>query len=212
MSCCMPGVHQAAVAADPANRTSEILLASRTVADGLRQTDLSVPGIHCGGCIQKIENALGALPGVEAARVNLSTRRVIDPLAGECRSPAVHFDPWRFGIPRASVRYRGRRQRRRGGPACTGARRRGFCGEQHHVAFGFSLVRRRCHNAGRLSLAFRNHCLWRARLFRPHLLPVRMERSQARPHQHGCADFDRRPARIRHEPVRNDPSRAARLF
>ncbi len=76
MSCCMPGVRQAAVAADPANRTSEILLASRTVADGLRQTDLSVPGIHCGGCIQKIENALGALAGVEAARVNLSTRRV----------------------------------------------------------------------------------------------------------------------------------------
>ena len=76
MSCCMPEFQQAAVAADPASRTSEILLASRTVADGLRQTDLSVPGIHCGGCIQKIENALGALPGVEAARVNLSTRRV----------------------------------------------------------------------------------------------------------------------------------------
>ena len=76
MSCCMPEFQQAAVAADPASRTSEILLASRTVADGVRQTDLSVPGIHCGGCIQKIENALGALPGVEAARVNLSTRRV----------------------------------------------------------------------------------------------------------------------------------------
>jgi len=72
MSCCLPGGHQV----DPANRTSEILLASRNVADGVRQTDLSVPGIYCGGCIQKIERALGGLPGVESARVNLSTKRV----------------------------------------------------------------------------------------------------------------------------------------
>jgi Cu2+-exporting ATPase len=63
-------------AADQNLSASEILLASRVVADGLRQTDLSVPGIHCGGCIQRIEKALGSLPGVEHARVNLSTRRV----------------------------------------------------------------------------------------------------------------------------------------
>jgi len=50
--------------------------ASRAVDDRLRQTDLSVPSIRCGACIRKIEHALGALEGVESARVNLSTKRV----------------------------------------------------------------------------------------------------------------------------------------
>src|SRR4051794_37708345 len=75
MSCCTSALPQGA-GLEPATQPAEILLASRIVEDGLRQTDLSVPGIHCGGCIQKIEKALGSLPDVEAARVNLSTKRV----------------------------------------------------------------------------------------------------------------------------------------
>ncbi|WP_424630799.1 cation-translocating P-type ATPase [Bradyrhizobium sp. SYSU BS000235] len=76
MSCCAPGAELALAMADPQTASEEVLLASRTVGDGIRQTDLSVPGIHCGGCIRKVEAALGALPGVENARVNLSTKRV----------------------------------------------------------------------------------------------------------------------------------------
>jgi len=76
MSCCAPAA--GALNTDLLQRAEEeeVLLASRLVGDGLRQTDLSVPAIHCGACIQKIEKALSALPGVEQARVNLSTRRV----------------------------------------------------------------------------------------------------------------------------------------
>ncbi|MDU0338413.1 heavy metal translocating P-type ATPase [Bosea rubneri] len=74
MSCCAPGADYAT--ADHRLTADEILLASRPVGGGARQTDLSVPGIHCGGCIATIEKALSALPGVERARVNLSTKRV----------------------------------------------------------------------------------------------------------------------------------------
>lgn len=37
---------------------------------------LSVPGIHCAGCISGVERTLHALPGVRDARVNLTLRRV----------------------------------------------------------------------------------------------------------------------------------------
>ncbi|NKX43077.1 cadmium-translocating P-type ATPase [Roseibacterium sp. KMU-115] len=36
---------------------------------------LSLPGIHCAGCISGVEKALAAVPGVREARVNLTLRR-----------------------------------------------------------------------------------------------------------------------------------------
>ena len=75
MGCCGPGAELALLARDARGAGEEVLLASRVVADGVRQTDLSVPTIHCGACIRTIEKALGGLAGVESARVNLSTRR-----------------------------------------------------------------------------------------------------------------------------------------
>ncbi|MER9775145.1 cation-translocating P-type ATPase [Mesorhizobium sp. M0220] len=79
MSCCAPG---AEMALDMGSITSvvpssqEIKLASRSLDDDLRQTELSVPSVHCAACIQTIETALGKLDRVESARVNLSTKRV----------------------------------------------------------------------------------------------------------------------------------------
>ncbi|HSX76092.1 MAG TPA: cation transporter, partial [Shinella sp.] len=77
MSCCAPGTEGAVDAQRAALPSSEeLMLASRPVGEGLRQSDLSVPGVYCGACITTVEGALKALPVVERARVNLSTRRV----------------------------------------------------------------------------------------------------------------------------------------
>ena len=60
----------------PRIAAEEVLLTSRDLGDGTRQTDLSVPGMRCGGCMAKVERTLAALEGVTNARANLSTRRV----------------------------------------------------------------------------------------------------------------------------------------
>jgi len=43
---------------------------------GRRSLALMVENLHCAACIRKIEGALGDLPGVEEARVNMTTRRL----------------------------------------------------------------------------------------------------------------------------------------
>jgi P-type Cu2+ transporter len=74
---------------DPRAEDSEVLLASRLLGEGLRQTDLSVPTIHCGGCVERIERSLGRLPGVAQARVNLSTKRATIRWRGEAPPPFI---------------------------------------------------------------------------------------------------------------------------
>src|SRR5213595_2897444 len=43
---------------------------------GLSHMDLAVEGIGCAGCIRKIEGGLKRLPGVVAARLNFTNRRL----------------------------------------------------------------------------------------------------------------------------------------
>ncbi|NKJ01200.1 heavy metal translocating P-type ATPase [Novosphingobium sp. SG707] len=47
-----------------------------TQSESIETTTLVVPGMHCASCMGKVERALGALPGVQSARVNLTARQV----------------------------------------------------------------------------------------------------------------------------------------
>jgi Cu2+-exporting ATPase len=79
MSCCAAGTEGALDmerAGHALPSAEELKLSSRAVGPGLWQVDLSIPAVHCGTCITTVEQALKALPQVERARVNLSTKRV----------------------------------------------------------------------------------------------------------------------------------------
>lgn len=73
-----PSAASAPQAPDQKAPSSDINFAefARTVPSGLVHLDLLVPGIHCAGCIKRIEAALQAMPAVTTARVNMSSKRV----------------------------------------------------------------------------------------------------------------------------------------
>ena len=50
--------------------------ARQFASQALAATVLVVPGMHCAGCMGKVEKGLNAVPGVSAARVNLTARQV----------------------------------------------------------------------------------------------------------------------------------------
>lgn len=50
--------------------------AAAGIATPLPETLFSVPGMRCAGCISKLENGLAAVPGIAAARVNFTAKRV----------------------------------------------------------------------------------------------------------------------------------------
>lgn len=96
MTCCVPSAH---AITDPDTTGIEadgqaLLALSRPLGDGTRQLEFAVPDAHCASCIRSIETGLAALPMVNAARVNLSKRRVrvtFDPDRGDAAmlAPAI---------------------------------------------------------------------------------------------------------------------------
>ena len=78
-----------AIRATPSSADEELRIASRALENGLYQTDLSVPTVHCAGCIRTVEAGLLAVPGVSHARVNLSTRRASVRWRGETPPPLI---------------------------------------------------------------------------------------------------------------------------
>ncbi|MGI9414763.1 MAG: cation transporter, partial [Hyphomicrobiales bacterium] len=65
-----------AAAAPPALAEADYALWTRSSAPGRMHIDLLVDGMHCAGCIKRVEAALNAHKGVISSRVNMSTKRV----------------------------------------------------------------------------------------------------------------------------------------
>ncbi|TAK15646.1 MAG: heavy metal translocating P-type ATPase, partial [Rhizorhabdus sp.] len=64
----------------------------------LNHSELSIPGIRCAGCISKIEDGLGHVPGVLAARVNFTARRVAVDHGPEVDMPALRSAIGKLGF------------------------------------------------------------------------------------------------------------------
>ncbi|MFT6510553.1 MAG: Cu2+-exporting ATPase [Parvibaculaceae bacterium] len=60
----------------PAALPSSSNLYTRMNTEGIAEMDLIVPGMHCAGCLGKVERGLGSVDGIIYTRANLSTKRV----------------------------------------------------------------------------------------------------------------------------------------
>ena len=59
------------------------------VKNGLQTLTLSVRGAKCGGCLSKIERSVSAIPGVEQARMNLSSGKLFVAWQGETQASTI---------------------------------------------------------------------------------------------------------------------------
>lgn len=76
MSCCSAEIGLDISLSRTGCSADELAIASRDLGNGLRQSVLSIPAMHCAACIGAVETTLVSVPGVERARANLSLRRV----------------------------------------------------------------------------------------------------------------------------------------
>lgn len=72
----MTAMSIAPISACPACAAGAAAGALAVGATGAAQVLLSLPGVHCAGCISTVERGLCAMPGVTSARVNLTLKRV----------------------------------------------------------------------------------------------------------------------------------------
>ncbi|NKM21930.1 cadmium-translocating P-type ATPase [Rhizobium laguerreae] len=104
MTCCTMDAESVLALSTASSSAEEVRLSSQPLGEGLRQLDLSVPDVHCGGCISTIERALLTLPFVKTARVNLTARRVSCVYKEEIETGAT--DPSRILAAINSAGYR----------------------------------------------------------------------------------------------------------
>jgi Cu2+-exporting ATPase len=67
----------------PGGRPRDLAAFTHPAAYGMQAMEFLVEGIHCGGCVARIERELGRRPEVTSARVNLTTRRLVVEWRGE---------------------------------------------------------------------------------------------------------------------------------
>ena len=80
-------------------------LAPRASKSELQPITLAVEGMHCGNCMRKVETVLEALPGVAAARVNLSAKRVVvTPAAADIERETLIDTLAKAGFPASLLR------------------------------------------------------------------------------------------------------------
>ena len=160
MSCCAPG---ARLPVDQRGRPSikpanEMLLASRDLGDGTRQTDLSVPGVHCAACIASVEKACRPARRRIRPREPLHETRHREVARG--RGGAARSDRRPAGCRlRCPSVLDGIRSARSGVFAAhPGARGRGVLRDEHHAPVGIGVVGSRWWHAPGIPLDFGSTC------------------------------------------------------
>jgi Cu2+-exporting ATPase len=64
----------------------------------------AVPGLHCAGCISKIENGLAPVPGIASARVNFTSKQVLVDHLPELQVPDLQSAIAKLGFEAQPIR------------------------------------------------------------------------------------------------------------